>query len=63
MKFAGVGFEFAAAVGVCGYLGYWADRYWRIEPWGLLMGLGLGFVAGLYQLVRTAQSIDRESRT
>jgi F0F1-type ATP synthase assembly protein I len=53
-RLAGAGFEFAAIVGVCGYLGYKADERWGLSPWGLIGGVGIGFAAGLYMLIKEA---------
>jgi ATP synthase protein I len=49
---AGIGVEFVAALVVPGLIGYWVDRKFGTAPWGLLVGGGLGFAAGLINLVR-----------
>lgn len=62
MKYANMGFEFAAAV--CGFslLGYWIDRHWQIEGrWGLIVCAGLGVVGGLYNLIRQALAATAET--
>lgn len=62
MKYANMGFEFAAAV--CGFslLGYWIDRHWQIEGrWGLIVCAGLGVVGGLYNLIRQAVAAAAEA--
>ena len=43
-----IGIEMAAPVG----LGYLADQYLGCSPWGVILGAGIGFAGGLYQLVR-----------
>lgn len=53
-RMAGVGFEFAVAVGMFAGLGWWLDRWLGVSPWLLIVGCGLGFAVGLFQLVRAA---------
>ena len=54
MRLAGAGVELAATLAVACLLGYWIDRKFGTEPWGLLILAGLGIVGGLYNLVRQA---------
>jgi len=56
MRFAGLGVEFAAAVAGLTLLGYWIDRRYDSEPWGLLIGAGIGLVGGMYNMLREALS-------
>jgi ATP synthase protein I len=56
MRFGG---EFGAAIIVGALLGYGADYFLHTAPWGLVTGLGLGFVAGVVNIVRVAQSYNR----
>ena len=51
---AGAGLELAAGIGVMAYLGHLFDRWQGIEPWGLLIGAGLGFAGGIYNLMKDA---------
>lgn len=53
------GGEFGAAVIVGALLGYGVDYFVHTSPWGLIIGLGLGFVAGVANMVRVAQSYAR----
>ena len=53
------GGEFGAAIIVGGLLGYGADYFLNSQPWGLVIGIGLGFVAGVVNVVRVAQSYSR----
>lgn len=53
LKFGG---EFGAAVLVGALLGYGADHFLRTEPWGLVLGLGFGFAAGVVNVVRLARA-------
>jgi F0F1-type ATP synthase assembly protein I len=57
IRFTGLGFEFIAAVVVCGAIGYGLDRWLGLTPWMLIAGVAMGFVVGLAQLVRSARKI------
>ena len=59
-KYAGVGFEFAGVLGVCLYLGHLADERWDSEPWGLLIGAGIGLAGGIYLLIKEGNRMMRE---
>jgi F0F1-type ATP synthase assembly protein I len=52
MRLAGAGVELAATLAVACLVGYWIDRKFGTEPWGLLILAGLGIVGGLYNMVR-----------
>jgi ATP synthase protein I len=56
LRFGG---EFGAAIIVGALLGYGVDEFLHTQPWGLVVGLGLGFVAGVVNVVRTAQTYSR----
>ena len=56
LRFGG---EFGAAVIVGALLGYGADIVLHSRPWGLVIGLVLGFVTGVVNVVRVAQSYSR----
>jgi ATP synthase protein I len=56
LRFGG---EFGAAIIVGALLGYGLDYFLPTEPWGLVIGLGLGFVAGVVNVVRAAQAYSR----
>ena len=60
LKWAGLGFEFAAVVALFTYFGYLADQRWGHEPWGVLIGGAIGFTGGLYHLVREGLAMNRE---
>ncbi|MEZ6023251.1 MAG: AtpZ/AtpI family protein [Hyphomonadaceae bacterium] len=50
---------FGAAIIVGALLGYGADYFLHTSPWGLMIGFGLGFAAGVVNVVRVAQSFNR----
>lgn len=56
LRFGG---EFGAAIIVGALLGYGADYFLHTSPWGLMIGFGLGFAAGVVNVVRVAQSFNR----
>jgi ATP synthase protein I len=56
LRFGG---EFGAGVIVGALLGYGVDHFLHTSPWGILIGLMLGFAAGLVNIVRVAQAYNR----
>jgi len=53
-------FEAVGAVLVaCGF-GYYADKYWDSAPWGLLIGVVIGFAAMVLRLVRLGKELNPE---
>jgi ATP synthase protein I len=56
LRFGG---EFGAAIIVGALLGFGADYFLPTDPWGLVIGLVLGFVAGIVNVVRTASAYNR----
>ena len=56
MRFGG---EFGAAILVGALLGYGVDYFLHSNPWGLIIGLVLGFAAGVMNVVRVASAYNR----
>ncbi len=48
-------FEFLAALALLGYVGYRLDQHYGWQPWGLLTGLLVGMVIGLYRMTRESR--------
>lgn len=62
VRHAGVGLELAGAVAGFALLGYWVDRHYATDPWGLVGGVVLGFVGGLYNFVKQSLQAVREAK-
>ena len=50
---AGAGYTLIGAILLLGAIGYGIDAWRGTSPWGLLIGLLLGIVVGMYELART----------
>ena len=61
----GMGFSIAAqlvaGVGVGGAIGYFLDRWLGTAPWLMVLFLGLGFAAGMMNVIRTAREMQKIS--
>lgn len=56
MRYAGLGIEIAAAVGLLSLLGWWIDGRLGSAPWGLVIGAMVGLIGGMANLLRSALS-------
>lgn len=63
VSLAGMGLDLAAAVGVGALLGWWIDRRYETDPWGILICSTIGIVGGLLNFVRAAQVASRRAQT
>ena len=61
MRLAGSGWELALAIVGFAGVGYFIGGYFGSARNGLIIGSMLGVVGGLYNLVKTALRISRES--
>ena len=52
---ASVGFEFAVAIGVFGWIGWLLDNRWHTLPWLTVVGLAIGLIVGFWILVRAVR--------
>jgi F0F1-type ATP synthase assembly protein I len=60
-RMSAVGLEMGVSV-LLGYgAGWWVDTKLDSAPWGGIVGITLGFAAGVRSLWRLAQQIDREA--
>jgi F0F1-type ATP synthase assembly protein I len=63
-RYAGVGMQYAATIGVFAVLGYWLDGKLGSGPWLLLTGVFVGFGLGLVSLVsKLGPKRDKSSST
>jgi F0F1-type ATP synthase assembly protein I len=58
-RLVGLGTEFAGATLVLGLLGWYIDQKAGSEPWGLVIGLLVGAIGGLYLLIKEAIKANR----
>ena len=62
VRYAGMGLDFAAAVGGFTLIGYLIDRHWQMYPKATLTGAILGMVGGMYNLIKASLAANREAR-
>jgi F0F1-type ATP synthase assembly protein I len=63
VRYSGVGLELAGAMAGLAFVGYWIDGRFGTGPWGILGGVAIGLVGGLYNMVRESLEAVREART
>lgn len=56
-RMAGVGLEFAVAIALFGGIGWLLDRWLQTAPWLLIVGVFLGFAAGLGIVIKLAKQM------
>lgn len=61
VRYSSVGLELAGAIAGLSLVGYWIDRRFGTSPWGILSGVAIGLVGGLYNLVRESLNAVREA--
>jgi F0F1-type ATP synthase assembly protein I len=52
VRYSSVGLELAGAVAGLALIGHWIDGKFGTAPWGILVGVIVGLVGGMYNLVR-----------
>jgi len=50
-RYAGVGMQFSATIGVFALIGHGLDRWLGTDPWLMIAGVFLGFGGGLYSMI------------
>ena len=63
VRYSGVGLELAGATAGLALVGYWIDSRFGTGPWGILGGVVIGLVGGLYNLVRQSLAAVQEGQT
>jgi F0F1-type ATP synthase assembly protein I len=61
VRYSGIGLELAGATAGLALLGYWIDSKFGTSPWGILIGVAIGIVGGLYNLIRESLTAVREA--
>ena len=61
VKYSGAGLELAGATAGLALLGYWIDGRFGTAPWGLVAGVVIGLVGGLYNLIKQSMAAMREA--
>ena len=61
VRYSGVGLELAGATAGLALVGYWIDRKFGTSPWGILGGVTIGIVGGLYNLIRESMAAIRQA--
>lgn len=51
-RYAGLGFQFVAALAVFGLVGWWLDARLGTRPWLLVVGIFTGAALGFYSLLK-----------
>jgi ATP synthase protein I len=55
--------DFVAAIIVGAVLGFGIDWLLKTSPWGLIVCLILGFITGVWNVVRTANSVSKKANS
>ena len=61
IRYSGIGVELAGVTAGLALVGYWIDGRFGTSPWGILGGVVIGLVGGLYNLVRESLDAVREA--
>ena len=59
LKAGNIGYELLGTVLACAIVGWLIDRYMHTRPWGLLVMLVAGFVAGIANVWRVMNGYDQ----
>jgi ATP synthase protein I len=62
VRYSGVGLELAGATAGLALIGYWVDGRFGTRPWGTLIGVIMGIVGGLYNLIRESLAAVQEAQ-
>jgi ATP synthase protein I len=53
-----VGLTLVLCSGIGTGIGYWVDKKWHSEPWGIAVGFLLGTAAGFLELFRALSKVN-----
>jgi F0F1-type ATP synthase assembly protein I len=62
VRYSSVGLELAGATAGLALAGYWVDGKFGTKPWGILVGVVIGLVGGLYNLIRESLAAVQEAK-
>jgi F0F1-type ATP synthase assembly protein I len=62
IRYSGAGLELAGATAGLALAGYWIDGKFGTKPWGIIVGLFIGIVGGLYNLIKESLAAVREAK-
>jgi ATP synthase protein I len=62
IRYSGVGLELAGATAALALVGYWVDGKFGTSPWGILIGVFIGIVGGMYNMVKESLAAVREAQ-
>ena len=63
VRYSGVGLELAGATAGLALVGYWIDGKFGTSPWGILGGVIIGIVGGLYNLIKESMAAIRDAKS
>ena len=63
VRYSGVGLQLAGVMAGLALIGHWIDGRFGTSPWGILGGVVIGLVGGLYNMVRESLEAVREAKT
>ena len=63
VRYSGVGLELAGATAGLALVGYWIDGKFHTSPWGILGGVTIGIVGGLYNLIKESMAAIRDAKS
>ncbi|HEX4123338.1 MAG TPA: AtpZ/AtpI family protein [Tepidisphaeraceae bacterium] len=55
-----MGLELGVGVGLGALVGTWLDRRYGFGPWGVAIGTTLGFISGMYLLIKEALRLNKK---
>ncbi len=58
-RYTGLGFQMLFLMVLPGLAGWWLDHTFELEPFGLLAGLLIGMVLGIYSVIAAAQRMEQ----
>lgn len=58
-RYTGLGMELVGAAIILGIIGWYIDRQYDSEPWGVLIGGSVGFIGGFYLFIKEALKANR----